>query len=88
MDGQGAEPHKSIWIKDKGWSARDLDKTKGNLWLFAGWQVEQISFLWLWWAILQEVRAFVKVVANGWPSLECQSAVEVLEVFGPKVRNS
>lgn len=75
----GDGPYKSVWIKANGWGAQDSNREKGNLWLFANWQVEQISCLWYWWEMLQEWRAFIIIVANGCPSLECQSTTKVLE---------
>ena len=46
VDGVGAGPHKSVWIKARGWEALDVDKGKGNLWLHAYWQAQQILCLW------------------------------------------
>ena len=45
VEGWGAGPHKSVWIRAKGWVAWEEDKEKGKIWDLAKWQIVQGGIL-------------------------------------------
>ena len=65
VDGVGADPHRSVWIKARGWETLEFDKENGNLWLFATGQAEQTSRFISLISNITRLRALVRISSTG-----------------------
>ena len=88
VEGWGAGPYKSVWIRAKDWVAWEEDKEKCKVGDLTKWKIVHGGILLSWNETggIQEAKALERMGAAGWPSQKCQSALAGTVLVDRKTR--